>query len=115
MGGEHSYQLYSVLSEENRRKIGGIIDKDNNCKCKELGYQIYKYPGDIPKGITAILLSSYWHMEELREEAKESYGAYKIIDIYRYLGEHGYHFEREFYHRFALDSDWDVGFPLDET
>jgi hypothetical protein len=111
MGGEHSLLLYSILSEENRRKIGGIIDRDDNCKCKELEYQIYKYPEGISKSITTILLSSYWHMKELREEAKAFYGGYKTIDIYQYLEQHGYHFTKEFYH--GLESDWNVGFTLE--
>jgi hypothetical protein len=114
MGGEHSLQLYSVLSEANRQKIGGIIDGNDNCKCKRLGYQIYNTGGvNIPKGITTILLSSYCHLDELREEAQRYYGEYEIIDIYQYLGQHGYHLKKEFYYQYYSDSDWDVGFPMD--
>jgi hypothetical protein len=112
MGGEHSFQLHSILTETSRRKIGGIIDANEKCKCSRLGYHIYHTADDMPKGITAILLSSYCHVEELRKEAQLSYGAYKIIDLYQYLGQNGYHFTDEFY--YGLESDWDVGFPKDD-
>lgn len=109
MGGEHSRQLYELLAESNRRKIGGIIDKNRNCSCAILGFPVFEPNEQLPDVIEAVLLSSKIFREELKEEAKNLYGSLEVIDIYQYWEKAGYQFQREFY--FGQDTDYEVGFP----
>lgn len=111
MGGEHSWKLYELLTGANRKKIGGIIDKNKQCKCAELDVPIFMPDEQLPDTIQAILLSSKIFLEKLKEEAKERYTNLEVIDIYQYWKEAGYSFQREFY--FGLDTDYEVGFPED--
>lgn len=111
MGGLHSCELYEMMTEDNRKKIGGIIDKNKKCSSSSLGFHTF-LPGErLPDKIEAVVLSSYIFLEELKIEAKEIYSGLEIIDIYQYLKEAGYNFKREFW--FGLDSDYEVGFPKD--
>ena len=109
MGGDHSRQLYEILTDTNRRKIGGIIDKNNQCSCNGLGYRICNPEEEIPCKTKAILLSSYVFLDELKIEAEQIYSGLEIIDIYQYWKESGIDFQRDFW--FGLETDYDVGFP----
>lgn len=107
-GGYHMLQLCSVLSEDSRKKIGGIIDQDSACMCSDLGYSVYK-PGDrLPDDIKAVLLSTYENLGESRNEADRLYSGLEVIDIYQYWRDYGYSFTKAFW--FGLDSDWDIEF-----
>ncbi len=111
MGGEHSRQLYGLLTETNKKKIGGIIDKSKQCICAKLEIPIFE-PGErLPDTIQAILLSSKIYLEELKEESRSLYGRLEVMDIYQYWEQRGYLFKREFY--FGRDEDYEVGFPED--
>lgn len=111
MGGEHSWQLYELLIEANKKKIGCVIDKNKQCMCAKLGMPIFE-PGErLPSTMQAILLSSKIYLKELKEEAKNLYVDLEIIDMYQYWEQAGYPFIREFY--FGMDADYEVGFPED--
>lgn len=111
MGGEHSRQLYEILTETGRRKIGGILDKHEQCRCRELGLRIFKLEEQLPNKVEAVLLSSYIFLDELRTEVKELYNGLEIIDIYQYWREKGIDFQRDFW--FGCETDYEVGFPED--
>lgn len=102
-GGYHSRQLYAILTEENRRKIGGIIDQDSRCLCKSLGYRVYQAGDVLPDSIKAVLLSAHNNLAELTEEAKTTYGNLEMIDIYEYWKGCGYLFTRDFW--YGLEED----------
>ncbi len=112
MGGEHSWQVYGLLTESNRKKVGAIIDRDDQCMCRRLNAEFF-LPGEkLPDSIKTVLLSSYIYLDELKSEAEEFYGGVEIMDVYQYWKENGYDFQsREFW--FGLDSDYEVGFPED--
>lgn len=110
MGGDHSYQIYTILTERARKKICGIIDRNANCKCKDLGIPIVRDVKELPDTIEAVVLSSFTYLDELKEEAEKYYSSLNIIDIYEYLNKCGYHFKSVFWD--GIDSDWDVGFPM---
>lgn len=110
MGGDHSYQIYTILTERARKKICGIIDRNTNCKCKDLGIPIVRGVKELPDTVEAVVLSSFTYLDELKEEAEQYYSSLNIIDIYEYLNGYGYKFESVFWH--GTDSDWDVGFPI---
>lgn len=105
-GGYHSRQLYAVLTEENRRKIGGIIDRDTQCLCNSLGYRVYQTGDVLPDDIKAILLSTHDNLAELKEEAKRAYSHLEIIDIYEYWKGCGYLFTRDFW--YGLEKDHEI-------
>lgn len=111
MGGEHSYQVYTLLTESVRKKIYAVVDRDDNCKCKNLGIPIIKDIKELPDTVENIILSSFTYLSVLQEEARECYNWLNVIDIYEYLSEHGYKFNSVFW--YGLDSDWDVGFPME--
>lgn len=107
-GGYHTLQLCSVLSQESRKKIGGIIDRDSNCMGKKLGYQIYAPDDKLPDNIKAVLLSTYKNLGEFKDEANKTYNDLEIIDIYQYWRDYGYTFTKDFC--FGLDTDRDIEF-----
>ena len=112
MGGEHSWQVYGLLTESNRKKGGAVIDRDDQCMCRRFNAEFF-LPGEkLPDSIKTVLLSSYIYLDELKSEAEEFYGGVEIMDVYQYWKENGYDFQsREFW--FGLDSDYEVGFPED--
>ncbi len=111
MGGDHSRQLYEILDESSRKKIAGIIDKNKQCRCRELGIHIFSPEENLPEKVKIVLLSSYVFLDKLKAEAEEAYSDLEIIDIYQYWKSAGYYFQKDFW--FGLDSDYEVGFPED--
>ena len=110
-GGLHTKQLYAVLSEDSRKRIGGIIDINAECVCKDLGYRIYQ-PGEVlPDNIKVILLSSHNNLKEFKLEAEKQYSSLEIIGIYQYWKDCGYNFTKDFW--FGLESDRDIEFLKD--
>lgn len=107
-GGVHTMRIYMILSEDSRRKIGGILDRNAECKCKDLGYPIYQPEDKLPDNIKAILLSTYENLEELRCETQKIYSALEVMDIYQYWKECGYAFSKNFW--YGLESDRDIEF-----
>lgn len=104
-GGYHSRQLYAILTEESRRKIGGVIDRDVQCLCKSLGYRVYQAGDVLPKNIKAVMLSSHDNLAELKGEAKKIYSNLEMIDIYEYWKGCGYFFTRDFW--YGLEEDYE--------
>lgn len=107
-GGLHTLRLCTALSEECRKKIGGIIDRNPDCRAKELGYTIYQPEDKLPSNIKVVLLSTYENMEVLKYETQKVYSGLEIIDIYQYWKDGGYAFTRNFWG--GLESDLDIEF-----
>jgi len=106
-GGRHSYSLYSILTRENRRKIEYVIDRDPNCFCKKLHIKILQEPVNVD----VIILSSFYSIEQLREEAK-NYNNIKVIDLYSMLEEKGYSCRFPLYNFEPDINDYEVEFPF---
>lgn len=112
MGGNHSWQLYGVLTENSKRKIGAVIDGNDGCMCRDLGIPVVGVEGILRvDGIRAILLSSFIYLDELRAEARDIYREMEIIDIYDDWKQAGYPFQNDFW--YGLETDREVGFPHD--
>lgn len=107
-GGYHTVQLCSVLPENSRKKIGGIIDRNPVCMSSNLGYPIYMPEDRLPDDIKAVLLSTYENLEALKHEADRLYSDLEVIDIYQYWRDCGYSFTKNFW--YGLDSDRDIEF-----
>lgn len=105
-GGNHSRQLYAVLTEENRKKIGGIIDRDTQCLCKSLGYRVYQSGEVLPDTIKAVLVSVHDNLTDMKSEIQEIYSNLEIIDIYEYWKGCGYPFARDFW--YGLEEDYEI-------
>lgn len=115
MGGEHSAELYTGLSEECKKKILCFIDRNEQCTCKMFKLPILSLEESKKAGAKAVLLSSFDHLQVLREEAKGYGEGLAIIDIYAYFEEHGINCRKNFYQEINLtDKDYEVGFPFDE-
>lgn len=110
MGGNHSYYLHAMLDAESRKKICGIIDRSADCICSGLGLPVADNIDGLPGSLRAVILSSFIHLEELKEEARH-YAPLEVIDVYEYVKGHGYDFNSVFW--YGIDSDWDVGFPME--
>lgn len=107
-GGYHTMRLCAVLSEENRKKIGGVIDQNPDCMCKDLGYSIY-LPGDkLSDNIKVVLLSTYDNRDILKCDIQKQYSDLEIIDIYQYWRNCGFNFSKNFW--YGLEADWDIAF-----
>lgn len=110
MGGNHSYHLYAILKEENKRKICGIIDRSADCVCSEVGIPVVSDVNKLENRPKAIVLSSYVNLDALKEEARQQYASLEVIDIYEYMSERGFDLNTNFW--CGIDSDWNVGFPI---
>lgn len=109
-GGYHSLYLYHSLNMESRKKIGAIIDANENCMCAKLGLPVYSPSDILPQNISNILLSSYLHLDDLKKEATSNFSNYEIIDIYDCFQQHGIQIENDFF--FGKASDYEVEFPF---
>lgn len=107
-GGYHTLWLWSMLTASNRKKIGGIIDNNPRCVCKDLGYSIYSTKDCLPDTFKAVLLSSYGDLEALKAEAEKIYTDFEIINIYQYWKAGGYDFKGDFWN--GLKEDWILHF-----
>ena len=115
MGGEHSAELYSRLEDEYKEKIGYIIDNNKECMCKKYGVPILTLEEAIHMNIKAIVLSSYMHIDMLRNEASAYPSDIAIIDIYNELEKRGICCKNNFYVDVQMtDEDYDVGFPFED-
>ncbi len=116
MGGEHSLELFYVLSKENQKKLAYIIDNNPNCACRSLGLPVIS-PNDIEgKGIQAVVLSSFDHLERLRREISGYPKEVDVIDIYRSLEASKIICETNFYAEtsYLTDDIYEVGFPFNQ-
>lgn len=111
-GGQHTIGMWRMLSEENRKKINCIIDRNQNCIANVLGYPIVKSVDDINFDDVKICIpSSYIFREEMLLEMKD-YPVY-TVDLYDYMKEHGMDLKTEIYKCEVLpEKIYDVGFPF---
>ena len=112
MGGWHSARLFFLLSPSDMKKIGCIIDWNENCECKGFGFPIVKPKEKLSKKIHAIVLSSYFLKEDLKTEIGQFYQDREVIDLYQIFEDHGLHFNREFI--YGLDTDYDIEIPTED-
>lgn len=118
MGGVVSASLYYILSNENKRKIWGFIDNDKGCLCRGLSMPIIgtnEMENLQELGIKAVILSSYSHLDMLREESKSWNKDIDILDIYNAFEKNGIVCKANFYKIMGTDEDYDVGFPFEEV
>lgn len=118
LGGVSASMLYYVLSEENKRKIWGFIDKDSKCLCSRLNLPIAlpEHMGALEAdGVKAILFPSFVFLNTLRKEEKALSGNIDILDIYAVFDKAGIKCSDDFYKIKGFDEDYDVGFPFNEV
>lgn len=116
MGGYHSLVLYGVLSKESRRKLWGFIDNDATCLCSTLPLPIVhsEHMAElIESGVQAVLLSSFVHLNALREEADGWPEGMHVLDIYQCFAETGQQWDADFWLVRGRDEDYDVGIPIE--
>lgn len=115
MGGLHSKMLYSCLSVENKKKIWGFVDNNQECICSSFGLPVVspKQFIDLDRmGMQAVLLSSYDHLEALKAETANYPVNVKVLDIYDYFKSYGIPCDGNFWEIKVTDEDFDVGFPF---
>lgn len=115
MGGKHSEMLYECLTEENRQKIWGFIDNNQECICSRFHLPVIK-PERLNKerSIKAVLLSSFEYLDMLRTESSVYRTDMTVLDLYRCYEENGIICTGNFWEPYILDEDYDVGFPFKE-
>ncbi|MDE6603804.1 MAG: LTA synthase family protein [Lachnospiraceae bacterium] len=112
MGGEHSYTLYEWLTEDNREKIVGFIDENSECICKAFRKKIIPMEKISEEEIDCVILSSFEHLNFIREEATAYPKGIGVFDMYNYLQEKGFPFRDIQCDLVGMsDSEYDVGFP----
>ena len=90
MGGEHSYTLFEWLTEDNRQKITAFIDNDLQCICNVFGKPVIRPEEVQTRDIDGVILSSYTHLELLRNETSLYPLGTVILDIYDYIQKEGF-------------------------
>lgn len=114
MGGQHTIGVWKMLSEDNRKKINCIIDRNRDCAASVLGYPVVMSIDDVDfDDVKVCIPSSYAFRKRLSVEMKDC--PVGVINLYDYMEEHGLRFEREIY-RCEVLPDWvyDVGFPFED-
>ncbi len=114
MGGLHTIGIWRMLTEENRKKINCIIDRNQDCIAGALGYPVVTSMNDVDfDNVKVCIPSSYVFRKELSKEMKDC--PVDAIDLYDYMKEHGLNFTAEIYRcDIAPDEVYDVGFPFEE-
>lgn len=116
LGGPASVETYFWLTEQNRKKIYGIIDNYSKCVCSRIKNmrilsleEAFKH-----KEIKAVMLASYKNASMLRKEAEQYPSNIKILDIYDYFEKNGCKMEHHFSDPYMDAAGYDIGFPIDE-
>lgn len=113
IGGMHTANLHRMLTSENQDKILCIVDYNSKCVCCNLGYPIVSPDELWQTQAKAILLSSYDHLDAIREEAREYQKDIQVLNLYDYLDKQGIICKGNFYEQENLpDEAYDVGFPF---
>lgn len=115
-GGEYAGRLYSMLSNEARKRIGGVVDVNPHCLCSLLGLPIYSGLEDLPSSIEGVILAGRRTiLDRLRAEAAPHEARIHILDPYRFLEGHGIICRYGVGEFEPADEDYEVGFPFDEV
>ncbi len=93
-GGESSLVFLGWISEANRKKIGGIIDRDDNCLCATLEVPIWHSPDNIPSNIEYIIITS----RDIWEKELYNYPNRCVICLNKILEQSGIHCNNHFYY-----------------
>lgn len=116
MGGEHSYTLYEWLTEENQKRVIGFIDNNPECVCNLFGKKVMRLEEVKSLGIEGVILSSFEHLEMLRNERDLYPVGITFFDIYEYLQKEGFPNKDIQNDLVGLqDSDYEVEWEAEET
>lgn len=118
MGGLHTAFIIDELTDENKKKIGAILDPSPDCLCSKYGYPVIS-PADFMaqragKEIKTVILSSFVHRDMLSAEAK-SYRDVDVVEFYDWMAAHGVSTEVDLTGYTPAKEDFDVNFPFDEV
>lgn len=118
MGGLHTAFIIDELTDENKKKIGAILDPSPECLCSKYGYPVIS-PADFMaqragKEIKTVILSSFVHRDMLSAEAK-SYRDVDVVEFYDWMAAHGVSTEVDLTGYTPAKEDFDVNFPFDEV
>lgn len=118
MGGLHTAFIIDELTEENKNRIGAILDPSPDCLCSKYGYPVISPADFIAKKagteIQTVILSSFAHRGLLVTEAK-TYHDVSVIDFYDWMEAHGISAEADLTGYTPAKEDFDVNFPFDEV
>lgn len=118
MGGLHTAFIIDELTEENKNRIGAILDPSPDCLCSKYGYPVISPADFIAKKagteIQTVILSSFAHRGLLVTEAK-TYHDVSVIDFYDWMEAHGISAEADLTGYNPAKEDFDVNFPFDEV
>lgn len=103
MGGEHSFALFNCLTDRNKKKVMGFIDKSENCCCASLGRKIITPTDALGMSISAVVLSSFDYLSLLRNESKKYLPEVQIIDLYQIFAQKGFAPNGNFYEKMVID------------
>lgn len=106
-GGFHTLHLLMPLKESLRNKVKYIIDGDRECVAGKMGIEVITLDEMLTKGVSTVLVSSYYYLQEWEQELK-TYAGIKIINIYRILEERGLPCEMEVCFERLIEEDFDL-------
>jgi len=115
IGGELAVSLWSLLSDENRKKIHCIIDQNKECYASVLGYPVYSLEEMDFSEIKYVVPSSYQYREMLKREIPLYGAGVEVVDLYEFLQKKGYTGLQTINgYEFPPHECYDVNFPFSD-
>ena len=114
LGGSYGKQIYGILSKENQRKIGGVVDLSPDCICSKYGLPVYSSVEELPDTAKIILPSNENFIERAEKECAACSHNLQVLNLHEKLKEYGIYTKDCVALFQPSQEDYEVDFPFDE-
>ena len=114
LGGSYGRQIYGILSKENQRKIGGVVDLSPDCMCSKYGLPVYSSVENLPDTAKIILPSNENFIDRAEKECAACSHNLQVLNLHEKLKEYGIYTKDCVALFQPSPEDYEVDFPFDE-
>lgn len=114
LGGSYGRQIYGILSKENQRKIGGVVDLSQDCMCSKYGLPVYSSVDELPDTAKIILPSNENFIDKAEKECAASSHNLQVLNLHEKLKEYGIYTKDCVALFQPSPEDYEVDFPFDD-
>lgn len=114
LGGSYGRQIYGILSKENQRKIGGVVDLSQDCMCSKYGLPVYSSVEELPDTAKIILPSNENFIDRAEKECAACSHNLQVLNLHEKLKEYGIYTKDCVALFQPSPEDYEVDFPFDE-
>ena len=114
LGGSYGKQIYGILSKENQKKIGGVVDLSQDCICSKYGLPVYSSVEELPDTAKIILPSNENFIERAEKECAACSHNLQVLNLHEKLKEYGIYTKDCIALFQPSQEDYEVDFPFDE-